>query len=544
MRRIAAAAAAGMMLFAANAYGAQMDLAYDGAIHHYSEPDIHLEINGKRITTKEMPPIRIADRTLVPVREVFESIGGKVGWSAETNRVSISYDGVEVSMQPGSRVINVGRSRVTVPAGEPAPMIINDKTMAPIRIVADLLGFDVGWDEATQTVSLTDGNYKPSTAPPAGVSSGGVISDVKIEKSGSAELVYLVYSSPEQPSISRYGSNERVVLDFPGTQLEEGVYNLTNVSGSIITGVRCANHEADGESQRKARIVLDVKKQPNIEISMTENGLVIVATPASGKYVTKINDFDGDDIFDPSQLTSDDYENTSVPEEQPQSSSQSDGDVKLSTDGTVDTTQTLALDYNTVVIDAGHGGNTGAIYTENDRAGVSGETIREDKITLAIAKKVRDKLKAAGYNVVMTRETDKKVELQTRVDIASEPTDGKKIPAIFVSVHCNSFEKSESNGTQVWYHPDSKYGTVLAENIYNSNLAHTTLRPGQIHDGSTFYVIRKTLQPAALVETAFISNAGDRAYLVSEEGQEALASGIAEGIIKTIEQMKADKGIK
>lgn len=522
MRRFAVAFSAALMLFAAGAHGADMELTYDGSVHSYSADDIYLEVNGKRVATKEMPPIMIMNRTMVPVREVFEAMGGKVGWNADTKQVTVSYDGIEVAMTPGSREVYLGRSRIVISDGEPTPMIINNKTMVPIRMVADMLGFSVGWDGDRRIVSLnsTDEGFSDSEPvtpePPSGKADKGVISEIEVEKSGSAELVYLVYGNPVKPGIERYSNSERVVLDFAGAQLGEGVYNLS-YGGSIITGVRGANHDD------KARIVLDVKSQPNIEISPTENGLVIVATPAGKNYTTKVNDLQSGQTFDPADIpdTTDEIEG-------------SDDDLSLDTDGLVDTTNNIAFDYNTVVIDAGHGGNTGA----------SRNGVQEDKITLAIALKVRDKLEDAGYNVVMTREKDVRVELQTRVDIASKPTDGKKIPAIFVSVHCNSFEESLAvNGTQVYYHPDSKYGTILAENIYNSDVAVTDLKGANVHDGSTLFVIRKTLQPAALVETGFLTNDGDRAYLTSEDGQDDFAEGITQGIIRTMEKMKADKGI-
>ncbi len=370
---------AAMLFIQATAYGVEMNLIYDEIYHYYNEDDIYVEVNGERIKTKEMPPIILMDRTLVPVREVFEAVGAQVKWINETAQTSISYKGTEIIFTAGSRVIYMGRAKITIPSTDPAPMIINDKTMVPVRVAANLLGFEVDWDNDRRVVSL--------------------------------------YESTE--GIAENGST--------------------------------ASEAADS------------------------------------------------------------------------------GYVSLDTVGTVDTTLTKNFDYAAVVLDSGHGGT--------DSGNVSGKA-DESEINLAIALLVKSKLEADGINVIMTR-SDNKTTLsnQERVDIASRKTDNG-IPAIFVSIHCNSFENPETNGTQVYYDPDSKYGTILAQNIYNSTVSSTDLGAAQIHDGSLLYVVSKTAQPAALVETGFLSNESDRGYLMSSEGREAMAEGIYRGIMATLKAMK------
>ncbi len=531
--RLTAFLISALLLFQTTAYGVEMNLIYDEIYHYYNEDDIYIEINGEQIATKEMPPVILMDRTLVPVREVFEAIGAQVKWINETGQTSISYKGTEVLFTIGSRTVYMGRAKITIPSTDPAPMIINDKTMVPVRIVANLLGFEVDWDNDRRVVSLYEsaegivGNDSEDKAEEDNGEGGAqtpasdsVISKITYESSGKTDLIYLTYSKPVEPDIARYDTPERVVLDFDGSQLTSAAMNLT-VNGRVVSDVRGANHTD------MARIVLDVSSQPNIEIYRSEDGIVIAATAASGKYTTKIGDLVNGAVYVPSDGDEEETaENTS--------NGTDNGSVSLDTSGTVDTTVSKNFDYNAVVIDPGHGGSD---------PGALGEGVRESAVTLAISLLVRDKLEADGITVVMTRTDDNTYPtLQDRVDIASRETNGG-MPAVFVSIHCNSFENTESNGTQVYYHPDSKYGTILAQNIYNSNISLTPLKPGQIHDGSHLYVIRKTIQPAALVETAFISNSSDRAYLTSSAGQEALAQGIYEGIVATIKTMKADKGI-
>ena len=100
---------------------------------------------------------------------------------------------------------------------------------------------------------------------------------------------------------------------------------------------------------------------------------------------------------------------------------------------------------------------------------------------------------------------------------------------MFVSIHCNSIENSSINGTQVYYHPASELGTILAENIYDKMVDMTGLSPKDTQNGSHLYVIRTTISPAVLVETAFIDNKNDS--LLLKNGQKAFAEAIRDGIL-------------
>ena len=160
----------------------------------------------------------------------------------------------------------------------------------------------------------------------------------------------------------------------------------------------------------------------------------------------------------------------------------------------------------------------------------SGKIIaRESQINLAIALLVGEKLKASGIEVVYTRDSDEYIKLQERSELAN----GVECD-LFVSIHCNSIESSSIKGTQVYYHPTSELGTEVSKNIYDEIVKRTGLSPMGTQNGSHLYVIRTTVAPAVLVETAFISNESDRNYLVSKDGQEKLAESIYQGIIKSI----------
>ena len=182
-----------------------------------------------------------------------------------------------------------------------------------------------------------------------------------------------------------------------------------------------------------------------------------------------------------------------------------------------------------VIIDAGHGGtDPGAVgYDSNGKA-----VAYESHINLAIAKRTQAKLIQNGIEVIMTRSTDDFITLGGRTEIENLSNCD-----MFVSIHCNSIDNAKIAGTQVYYHPSSERGTLLAENIYDKLVDITGLAPKKTQNGSHLFVIRKTVSPAVLVETAFISNPEDRKYLLSETGQENIANAIVQGIVKTFNEI-------
>ena len=102
-----------------------------------------VSVNENTITNDVAPVIRNS-RTLVPIRIVTETLGGKVDWNAETKEVTLNIDGKEIKMTIGVILEKYGV----------APTIINDRTYVPIRFVADELGADVQWNEETKEVTI------------------------------------------------------------------------------------------------------------------------------------------------------------------------------------------------------------------------------------------------------------------------------------------------------------------------------------------------------------------------------------------------------
>ncbi len=175
-----------------------------------------------------------------------------------------------------------------------------------------------------------------------------------------------------------------------------------------------------------------------------------------------------------------------------------------------------------IVIDPGHGGSD---------PGAQHFGLSEKTLTLDIAKRLRDLLVARGWTVKMTRETDEDVfgpnasavdELQARCDVANNA--GARL---FLSIHINSFTDSSLNGTTTYYYKGTD--TPLARSLQRRLIASL----GTTDDGvrhANFYVNRHATMPAALVETAFVSNRADAARLATPEFRQKVAVALADGI--------------
>lgn len=105
-------------------------------------------------------PVIINDRTLLPVRAVVEELGGTVEWDGEKREALLSCGNDEIVLKIDSTSAELNGAAQTL---DTAPIIINDRTMLPIRFIAESFNFDVEWNGDTQEVTITMNRNKNST---------------------------------------------------------------------------------------------------------------------------------------------------------------------------------------------------------------------------------------------------------------------------------------------------------------------------------------------------------------------------------------------
>lgn len=96
-------------------------------------------------------PVIVNDRTLVPIRAIIEEMGGAVSWDEAAQTATLNYANDEIRLVINSATAYLNDEPNTI---DTAPTVINDRTMLPIRFIAESFKFDVDWDEATRTVTI------------------------------------------------------------------------------------------------------------------------------------------------------------------------------------------------------------------------------------------------------------------------------------------------------------------------------------------------------------------------------------------------------
>lgn len=197
----------------------------------------------------------------------------------------------------------------------------------------------------------------------------------------------------------------------------------------------------------------------------------------------------------------------------------------------------------TVALDAGHGG------ADPGKIGVNGE--KEKELNLEITLLVKERLEKQKINVILTRDSDKGLydagsnnkkvqDLQRRCELIH-----KTAPKCTVSIHQNSYTTSDVKGAQVFYYTHSAEGKKLAEGLQSALVEGVDPSNHRQAKGNTsYYLLKKTDVPIAIVECGFLSNPEEAQLLTTKEYQEKLADAICKGILQYLEMVnKSEKTI-
>ncbi len=100
---------------------------------------------------RDTKPVILNDRTLVPIRAIIEAFGGGVYWDEATSTVTLTMeeDVIRLTINDYTAYLNNMAKELDV-----SPTVINDRTMLPIRFIAEGFNIGVAWNNDTQTVSL------------------------------------------------------------------------------------------------------------------------------------------------------------------------------------------------------------------------------------------------------------------------------------------------------------------------------------------------------------------------------------------------------
>lgn len=168
----------------------------------------------------------------------------------------------------------------------------------------------------------------------------------------------------------------------------------------------------------------------------------------------------------------------------------------------------------TIVIDAGHGGKD---------SGALASSFYEKDATLATAILLANRLRNAGANVILTRESDEFIELRDRAYISNNAH-----ADAFISIHYDSTEvRNEISGTTTYYYHEDEKG--LAD-LINQNLSQYGPLPNNGVRRGDYYVLRENYQPAVLLELGYLNNDRDQQIVNTNQYRSQVVEGIYQAL--------------
>ncbi|MEW6724690.1 MAG: N-acetylmuramoyl-L-alanine amidase family protein [Bacillota bacterium] len=406
------------------------------------------------------------------------------------------------------------------------PMVINNRTLVPVRFIAEHLGAQVGWHQETRTVTISrpgqeivlklnsrrvtvNGQTREidvpaiavdnrtlvplrfvsetfgsrvewmPTPPTVAITTPGSVTAVTVDPSQGGQVT-IATTRPTDYRVMTLTDPNRLVIDFSG--LANQLPAELKLASDTILSVRTSTFSGD---PLITRVVFDLAGPPQFDIVKRPDGQGIVVRIAT--------------VGAPAN-----------PAPTPDPGQPQPGLNPI-------------LQGRRIAIDPGHGGH------DPGARGALG--LIEKDLNLDIALRVRELLAAGGAQVILTRDGDYYVNLYERARIANEAE-----VELFVSIHTNATWSRLVNQTET-YHFKTTTSRAFAEVMQAALVAELDL-PDRGVIRQDFVVIRETMMPSILVEPAYLSNP-DQERLFADE---AYRQRVARAIVRGLEQFLAQLG--
>ena len=120
---------------------------------------IKTDINGNvSEKTIDVAPYIVNGSTMIPLRGLVEEMGAEITWDGDTKSITLKVPGKTITLQIWNNLVYVKDNKL----GDIMytllnfPVIKDSRTFIPVRFVSEQLGYNVAWDGATQTVTITN----------------------------------------------------------------------------------------------------------------------------------------------------------------------------------------------------------------------------------------------------------------------------------------------------------------------------------------------------------------------------------------------------
>ena len=494
------------------------------------DKDLDAALEAYQKTVKEFKPDRLTDDALYRQGEIFFSRGKYVAALNSFEKVSTLIPKGDVAAKARSRISNV---RSFVPKGD-----------------------------LVKQVSLKETKNTSYSKENSSLTGGKKLILKKIDyKVGSDSFRVVVYTSEAVTfSQGRLSKPERVYINFKETQLADSVAKEIKIGSRFLKGLRLS--QLDKEN---TRLVVDLNESNNLKIGVWSEG---------HKLFLELS-------------------NKKTPDVKVASKSKIPFTKKIASKPKIPSTKAVNFDKKVkhnkeprkvavkvskkrsfpvvnkklplIVIDAGHGGN--------DLGAKGYRGIQEKNVNLAIALRLKDILTSRyKYRVILTRGDDTFIPLPGRGKIANDNN-----ADVFVSVHANAAPRRAAHGIETYYlgqgHSEEAKATAARENgklvksvkddetqeilasmISTTKINQSSRLAGNIQNQlyqsmrkkysgvknlgvkeGPFFVLHDTNMASVLIEVGFVTNPREESRLKQSSYLDRLASSIAKGVSKFVQ---------
>lgn len=248
---------------------------------------VTVTVDNEAVVFEDQQPVIVEGHTLVPVRAVFEKAGATVTWDQPTQTATISNDEYVVTIKYGDKVMY--RNGDAIELEQPAD-VINNRTMIPVRAIAEAMNYAVTWDghHSLILVSTTGKPYRPFAFLKTGFRTledqaefycdGSALEDIDLDGDGIKETIEFSRSDD-------LFEDSTPVLVIDGIDYTAGLGSMTSVHSMAVVDV-------DKNDETKEIIISENGNTLNAQFYRYENGILTMlqkdGVAAAVPYASKL----------------------------------------------------------------------------------------------------------------------------------------------------------------------------------------------------------------------------------------------------------------
>ena len=170
----------------------------------FAESSIKVFVENTEIQFDVAPQI-INGRTMLPLRAIFESLNASVIWDSKSSTVIAKKGDISVSLSINSTNATINGKIVTI---DVPSMIVNGRTLVPVRFISEALGMNVDWNSKTSEITI---------------------------KEKSSSLIKEVMVTSEKELQSAISSNTKIIINLDILKLKSNI-KISNLENLTIEG--------------------------------------------------------------------------------------------------------------------------------------------------------------------------------------------------------------------------------------------------------------------------------------------------------------------